>query len=269
MRTERQSGAGDCVPRSGDRRDRTAAPLAVPALLAALALVCALVCGAPAALAAPPRRGTPATPRLRPATPRAWRCACSSQPAGAAAPSAAPQAAGRAGAVTNSKPFPGFLTPQLLREAYELPEETAAGSTQTIAIIDSYDDPTAESDLRVYSEQFGLPPCTTENGCFKKVNQKGEAAPLPKVDGGWASEISIDVQMAHGICQSCRILLVEAKTEQFSDLGAAVNTAAKLGAGVISNSYGGTEEAGLAELESSAYNHPGVLLTVSSGDCGY
>ncbi len=269
MRRQRQSGAGNCVPRSGDRRDRTAALLGAPALFVVLALVCALVWGAPAALAARPsvRHACDASPAPGHAACLAMRLLM--QPTGAAAPSATPQVAGRAGAVTDSKPFPGFLTPQLLREAYGLPEETAAGSTQTIAIIDSYDDPTAESDLGVYSEQFGLPPCTTENGCFRKVNQKGEAAPLPKVDGGWASEISIDVQMAHGICQSCRILLVEAKTEQFSDLGAAVNTAAKLGAGVVSNSYGGTEEAGLAELESSAYNHPGILLTVSSGDCGF
>src|SRR5262249_21741095 len=131
------------------------------------------------------------------------------------------------------------------------------------------DDPTAEADLAVYSKQFGLPACTTENGCFKKVNQKGQASPLPAVNGGWASEISIDVQMAHAICQPCHILLVEAKSEEFSDLGAGVNAAVALGATEVSNSYGSAEEAGEKELESTAYNHPGVVITASSGDCGY
>jgi hypothetical protein len=184
---------------------------------------------------------------------------------------AQPQTATRGGraALPASKPEPGFQTPQRLRELYALPEETAAGSTQTIALVDAYDDPTAESDLAVYSKQFGLPECTSANGCFKKVNQAGQASPLPAVSKGWASEISIDVQMAHAICQTCHITLVEAKSEEFSDLGEGVNAAVALGANEVSNSYGSTEETGLSELESNSYNHPGVVLTVSSGDCGY
>src|SRR5581483_11261035 len=185
---------------------------------------------------------------------------------------AQPQLAARSGApaaLASSKPAAGFQTPQRLRELYDLPEETAAGSTQTIAVVDAFDDPTAESDLAVYSNQFGLPPCTTANGCFKKVNQKGQPSPLPAVNGGWASEIAIDVEMAHAICQTCHIDLVEAKSEEFSDLAAGVNAAVGLGATEVSNSYGATEEPGLAELEVSSYNHPGVVLTVSSGDCGY
>ncbi|HEX4436768.1 MAG TPA: IPT/TIG domain-containing protein [Solirubrobacteraceae bacterium] len=172
-------------------------------------------------------------------------------------------------AVNETKPFAGFLTPERLHDAYELPDETPAGSTQTIAVVDAFDDPTVEADLAVYDKQFGLAPCTTENGCFKKVNQKGEAAPLPKVEGGWGTEISIDVQMARAICQSCHILLVEAKTEDFSDLGTGVNAAAKLGATEISNSYGGTEQPSYTALGNADYNHPGVVVAASSGDCGY
>ena len=172
-------------------------------------------------------------------------------------------------AQSNSKPFPGFQTPQRLRDAYGLPEETPAGSAQTIALVDAFDDPTAEADLAVYSKQFGLTPCTDENGCFRKVNEKGTASPLPKPEGEWASEISIDVQMAHAICQSCHILLVETDTEEFSDLAKGVNAAVKLGATEVSNSYGGTEESSDAELESTSYNHPGTVITASSGDCGY
>jgi hypothetical protein len=168
-----------------------------------------------------------------------------------------------------TKPYPGYLTPELLHEAYEQPNETTAGATQTIALIDAFNDPTIESDLAVYDSQFGLPACTAANGCFKKVDEEGKASPLPENEGEWATEISIDVEMAHAICQNCHLLLVEASTEEFSDLGAAVNTAVKLGAGEISNSYGGTEIGEYRAVNSADYNHPGLLISASSGDCGY
>lgn len=166
-----------------------------------------------------------------------------------------------------------FLTPQDLHAAYSLPSETGLSSTQTIAVIDAFDDPTAEADLGVYDAEFKLPACTSANGCFRKVNEYGQASPLPAVEGGWASEISIDVQMAHAICSSCHVLLVEASTEEFSDLGTAVNTAVKAGATEISNSYAGPEEPALAsvfsEWNTNFYDHPGLVITASSGDCGY
>ena len=94
-------------------------------------------------------------------------------------------------------------------------------------------------------------------------------APLPKNEGGWATEISIDVQMARAICQNCHILLVETKSEEFTDLGAGVNAAAKAGATEISNSYGGTEQSSYGSLDSTYFNHPGIVVAASSGDCGY
>jgi hypothetical protein len=172
-------------------------------------------------------------------------------------------------AVTNPNPEPGYLTPQALHAAYALPSETAASPLQTVAVVDAFDDPTAEADLDVYDKQFGLPACTSANGCFRKVNQSGNASPLPRKQGEWAGEISIDVQMARAVCESCKILLVEASSEEFSDLGAAVNAAAKAGASEISNSYGGTEEHSYTSLATSYFDHPGVVLTASSGDCGY
>jgi len=176
-------------------------------------------------------------------------------------------------AVTYKKPFPGYLTAQSLHAAYSLPTETASSSLQTIAVVDAYDDPTAESDLAVYDKEFGLAPCTTANGCFRKINQEGHASPLPPVEGGWASEISIDVQMSHAICQGCHVLLVEANSEELTDLGAAVDAAVNAGATEISNSYGSPEEAAfasaLSEYNSDYYDHPGVVITASSGDCGY
>jgi subtilase family serine protease len=152
-----------------------------------------------------------------------------------------------------------------LRAAYNL---TSTGtSSQTIAIVDAYDDPRAESDLAVYRSQFGLPACTTANGCFRKVDQNGGTA-YPRGNTGWAEEISLDLDMASAICPSCKILLVEAKTNSFANLVTAVDQAALLGATVISNSYGGGEYS--AEVsDQSHFNHPGIAITVSSGDAGF
>jgi subtilase family serine protease len=100
--------------------------------------------------------------------------------------------------------------------------------------------------------------------CFQKVNQSGSASPLPNKNAGWALEISLDVQVAHEVCQNCKILLVEASSNSFSNLATGVNTAARLGATVISNSYGGSDSS-----QKSAYKHPGIAITASSGDGGY
>ena len=172
-------------------------------------------------------------------------------------------------AVTYTSPLPGYLTPEKLREAYELPSETSSAPSQTIALIDAYDDPTAEADLGVFDEQFGLPACTSANGCFRKLNEEGSPSPLPPAQGEWASEISIDLQMAHAICQSCRLLLVEANSEKLTDLGTAVNVAASAGANEINNSYVGPEKAAYASYSTHYYEHPGIVLTAASGDCGY
>ena len=172
-------------------------------------------------------------------------------------------------AVAVKEPYAGYLTPQRLHAAYALPEATSASTLQTVAVVDAFDDPTAEADLDVYDKQFGLPACTAANGCFRKVNQAGNSSPLPKKQGEWAGETSIDVQMAHAICPGCRILLVEASSEEFSDLGTAVNSAVALGASEVSNSYAATEEASDTSLASAYYDHPGVVIAASSGDCGY
>jgi IPT/TIG domain len=172
-------------------------------------------------------------------------------------------------AVTNKSPEPGYLTPALLHAAYSLPNETSASALQTVAVVDAFDDPTAEADLDVYDKQFGLAPCTSANGCFHKVNESGNVGPLPHKQGEWAGEISIDVQMARAVCQSCKILLVEASSEEFADLGSAVNAAVKAGATEVSNSYGGAEEHDYTALATAYFDHPGIVLAASSGDCGY
>jgi len=167
---------------------------------------------------------------------------------------------------SNSATPPG-LSPSDLQAAYNLPSATA-GQGQTIAVIDAYDDPKAESDLGVYRAQFGLPPCTTANGCFRKVAQDG-STDYPAPDVNWAAEISLDLDMISATCPNCHLLLVEASSGGYSDLGAAVNTAARLGANVISNSYAGIEPDNAAAISESYYKHPGIAITASSGDNGY
>jgi len=171
---------------------------------------------------------------------------------------------------SGAKPFastsPQGYRPADLQSAYKLPSSTA-GSGQTVAIVDAYDDPKAESDLGIYRSTFGLTPCTTANGCFRKVNQTGGTS-YPRGDRGWALEISLDVQMVSAICPNCHILLVEASSNSLANLEAAVNEAATLGAKEISNSYGGSESSGETSAD-AAYNHPGIAITASSGDGGY
>jgi subtilase family serine protease len=161
---------------------------------------------------------------------------------------------------------PSGYNPPDLQAAYKLPSTTAGGG-QTVAVVDAYDDGNADSDLAVYRSQFGLPACTTANGCFRKVDQNG-GSNYPRGDTGWAEEISLDLDMVSAVCPNCHILLVEANNNSFTNLSAAVDEAAALGAKEISNSYGGSEYSGEVN-DQSHYNHPGIAVTVSSGDSGY
>jgi subtilase family serine protease len=159
----------------------------------------------------------------------------------------------------------GYGAPDL-QAAYGL--NPAGGTGQTVAIVDAYDDKSAEADLNVYRSQYGLGACTTANGCFKKVNQSGVQGSYPANNAGWGLEISLDLDMVSAICPNCHILLVEATNNQNANLYTAVDTAARLGANVISNSYGGAEAA-TETSDDVHFNHPGIAITVSSGDSGY
>ena len=155
--------------------------------------------------------------------------------------------------------------PSDLQSAYDLPSDDA-GDGMTVAVVDVYDDPSAESDLATYRAEFGLPACTTANGCFRKVDQNGGRS-YPDVDEGWAQEISLDLDMVSAVCPRCHILLVEATSSAQSNLGVAVNTAVRLGADAVSNSYGGPDASDSSY--GRYYHHPGVAVTASSGDNGY
>lgn len=161
---------------------------------------------------------------------------------------------------TPSSLLPG-LHPSDLQNAYALP----ASAGGTVAIVDAYDDPSAESDLAVYRSAYGLPACTSSNGCFRKVNEQGAAGSYPSANSAWGEEISLDLDMVSAACPNCSILLVEANSDMVDDLGTADDTAASLGAVAISNSYYAQEWSG-EKNEDVHYRHPGIAVTASSGD---
>lgn len=171
----------------------------------------------------------------------------------------------RTGTVRAATGTPAGYGPADLRSAYRLP--VGGGDGRTVAIVDAGDDAGAEADLAVYRDHYGLPACTTGNGCFRKVNQAGRASPLP-ADAGWGVEISLDLDAVSATCPDCHLLLVEADSPGVDDMAAAVDTAVALGATVVSNSYGARENGDAPRLAGS-YRHAGVAMVVSSGDDGY
>jgi hypothetical protein len=159
--------------------------------------------------------------------------------------------------------------PADLQNAYGLKSAAAALNTGTVAIVDAFNDPKAAADLARYRKDAGLPACTVASGCLKIVNQAGGAPPVATdPSGGWEAEESLDLDMVSAICPRCKILLVEAKSANITDLGPAVNYAA-LHAKFVSNSWGsGGEFIGENSFD-GAFNHPGVAITAASGDSGY
>lgn len=164
-----------------------------------------------------------------------------------------------------SSPTPIGLTPAAVQSAYHLDTLPTAGAGQTIAIVDAYDDSNAEADLAAFSNQYGLPACTTANGCFTKVNQRGGTT-YPVPNAVWSLEISLDVQWAHAVAPGARILLVEADTASWDNIFVAEDYASAHAA-YVSNSFGApefpTEGVGDAHFAT-----PGVSYFVASGDAG-
>jgi hypothetical protein len=159
----------------------------------------------------------------------------------------------------------GGLTPAALDKAYGV-NPNLRRPKQLVAIVDWYDDPLARADLNSFDRHYGIPTETATS--FRKVNQKGKTAPLPAPDGGSAVEIALDIETVRAVCHTCRILLVEANSPTENDLAAAENMAAKMGATVISNSWGEPEHPVSASVL-AAFKHPGVVITASTGDDGW
>ena len=165
------------------------------------------------------------------------------------------------------EPTGSVFTPSQLRSAYNL--SSTGSSSETVAVVDAFNDPNAAADLAAYRSAYGLPACTAASGCFKQESQTGSTSSLPSTDYGWAEEESLDLDMVSAICSGCRILLVEAASATQADLDTAENTAAATsGVVAISNSWGGSESSG-ETTDDAAFNHHGVAITASSGDGGY
>ena len=172
-------------------------------------------------------------------------------------------------------PQPG--TPAYLQQAYDLAYLSQnEGAGQTVAIVDAYDDANAQADLSTYRSQFSLPPCTTGNGCFKKVDQTGgtnyPSPPSdPKVWNAWRLEISLDLAAVSALCPNCHIILVEAKSTSSTNMSMAHMTAKNLGATVISDSWRIVpgNQATQSALENAQFTFTGIPTVAASGDTGY
>jgi subtilase family serine protease len=160
-----------------------------------------------------------------------------------------------------------------LAAAYNLDTTRSPGAT--IAIVDAFGYPNAESDLAQYRAQFGLSPCTQDNGCLTIVNQDGATSPLPPAPapGGddWTVETALDLDMASAACPNCKLLLVQAQNADDNGLLIAQVSAAKAGAAVISDSWGEDEPADAATQESTYFGPASTTASifVASGDSGY
>ncbi len=206
---------------------------------------------------------TPQTPPPLPPLPSAARVC----------PPGGPPAIGRCHSVVTTdgvRPFaaatPYGMSPDQIKAAYSFSKNSSAGFGRSIAIVDAYHSPTAESDLNVFSQQYGLPSCTIATGCFVQVDQRGNVGGASTVDEGWALEIALDVQWAHAIAPAARILLVEADNNNYSNLLAAVDYA-KTHAQYVSMSWGAGEFA-TETFYDSRFAQAGVSFFASSGDSG-
>jgi hypothetical protein len=178
-----------------------------------------------------------------------------------------PAAASEALAAGRAVRPPG-LGPAAIRSAYRLPSRRS--SHQTVAVSIAFHTPGLARFLATYRRQFGLPPCTVASGCFRQVNQQGKARPAAPsgVGLGWDLEATLDVSMISVSCPRCHILVVEGRSPSIANLAATERTAARLGAQVISNSYG-TSEDGFSLPFRRAYQPRGRTVVASSGDAGF
>jgi subtilase family serine protease len=188
---------------------------------------------------------------------------CATQPAGAQCD--AKVEAGSSGAPLASA-APAGLTPTQLQHAYGLVGAAALPNTQTVGVVVAFDDPDAEADLATASTTFGLPACTTANGCFSKVDQNG-GTNLPTSDQGWSLEADLDLQTIHAAAPKAHILLVEAKSAGLLDLMAAESYATSH-ATEVNNSWG-SPEIGLVDKLFDPVFSKAIPITVATGDDGF
>jgi hypothetical protein len=178
------------------------------------------------------------------------------------------------------------LGPSDLSSIYGFTLGQAAATSAVVGIVVAYDNPNAESDLAAYRAHYGLPACTSANGCFRKVGAASSsvattagaptsisahptsisATPTNNV-AGWAAESDADMDAVSAVCATCKIVLAEAASDQMSDLGNAVGAAVSAGATVVNASFGAPESTATKALESQFEPAP-VKVVAAAGDNG-
>lgn len=179
---------------------------------------------------------------------------------------------------------PSGLSPATIRSVYNLPATVSPGKQGgggVIAIVDAYDYPSATTDFDNFSNTYGLPTsgsnqCNGANPCFVKVYATGVK---PRANCGWAQEEALDIEWAHAMAPYAQIILVEAKSNSFSDLFKAIDVATQLvtsggvGTGLVkegevSMSWGGSEFSSESSDDFHFTGSTGVVYFASSGDTG-
>ena len=160
---------------------------------------------------------------------------------------------------------------QDLQSAYHI--DPATQIPATIAIVDAYGYPSIESDLAIYRQQFGLPPCTRASGCLRVVNQRGQTSPLPPnptPDYDWTMETALDLQIASAACPGCRLLVVQADDNSHDAMYTALFQAMAMRPAVVSNSWGAPEaDVNVPLIENTFAQYPGIGVFAATGDSGY
>ena len=157
-----------------------------------------------------------------------------------------------------------------------------SGGSETIAIVDAFDYPSAHTDLNRFSQQFNLPQLpqcssTVTTSCFQKVYAAGSR---PKTNCGWAQEAALDIEWAYAWAPNARIVLVEAASNSNANLFEAVDVATSevicgsttcpsggSGAGEVSMSWGSSESSGESSYDFH-FTSSNVVYFASSGDSG-
>jgi kumamolisin len=150
--------------------------------------------------------------------------------------------------------------------------DNAGGGSKAIAIVDAYDYPTALNDLKAYSTEFGLPAPTASTFTVTWAGSKPSPDPdCANISGWqcWATESATDIEMAHAAAPHAHIYLVEAASNTFTDLFAAVTKAVALvkaaGGGEVSMSWGGSEWSDETS-EDYRFNQTKVVMFAATGD---
>lgn len=171
-------------------------------------------------------------------------------------------------AATSASGVPGH-NPAELRSAYDLASASVrAGRGATVAIVTAFSYPSAVGDVAAYRAHFRLPACGTGKGCLRIVNEHGSPSHLPAPNSSWAHADATALDALSALCPNCHLLLVEAASTSYTDLGTAENTAVASGARYVLDTWNGRESVGQDAFD-HYFNHPGFAIVAPAASNGY